>query len=112
MSRLLVSLPEPLAAEAVRARLAERAIERRAGADTLLLIVGVGGSIVSLAQAPLTVREFAKWLAGRFDRGADQVVSLQLRRGTKDLKVDIRGDTDEPVIANVLLAVIDDWKQT
>ena len=55
-------MPSELAAEAMRLGFGVCRRRRRGVGDTTALVIGLGGSLLTLMQAPTTVPDFVRWL--------------------------------------------------
>jgi hypothetical protein len=73
---LIIDLPEDLAAEAVEDLGARWDLSVRGAGQDAQMVLGLGGSLISLIQTPTSVHDFIVWLLG----------VLQRRRTTTVLK--------------------------
>ena len=95
--QLLVDLPLELAGEAASLGFGEPRFRRRGGiGDAATLIIGLGGSAISLMQAPSTIPEFVRWLVMATQRD-DKL--LEVRHGRSGEVIITIGRSVDPKVA-------------
>jgi hypothetical protein len=73
-------------------------------------VVSVGvdsAALVTLLQAPDSVRAFAAWIRDRCARSGDSI-ELKARRGSRRVRLTVDGDIDVGVVADFIAAAFDD----
>jgi hypothetical protein len=84
------SSPEELCAEAIRDGLATRVPARKRGsADTVAVVIGLGGSVISLLQRPGAIKAFCEWLTWRASKDQSVIHIRKRRNGEVTLGPDV-----------------------
>lgn len=104
---LLVELPESLAADAVRSGIAKRVLRRRSAGDVAVIVLGVGGSLVSLLQTPTTLRDFSLWLTARADAKRERTIVRLARTGDGRTILEVAPGADADTVAKLLKKALD-----
>jgi hypothetical protein len=103
MPELLIELPEPLAAEALRELDARRVLRvRHATVDEVVMILGVGGSLVSLIQTPTSLRDFAAWLTRTAGKRDDTKLLEVRRKSDNGVVIEVAKGMDPDAVAEIL----------
>jgi hypothetical protein len=80
----------------------------RGAALDAVVTIGTGASVlVTLLQAPESVRSFAAWVRDRCARSSDSI-ELKATRGGLQVRLTVVGDIDINVIADFLVAAFED----
>jgi hypothetical protein len=77
---------------------------RGAGIEALVTIGMDSAALVTLLQAPDTIRTFADWIRARCERKGN-TIEISARRGDRRVHLTVHGDLDIGVIAEFLIAV-------
>ena len=64
-------------------------------------------ALVTLLQAPDSIRAFAAWIRGRGARSGDSI-ELSMKRGNRRMRLTVDGDIDIRIVADFLAAAFTD----
>jgi len=104
----IVAVPADAVLELERLELAFPVPVLRGAALDAVVRVGVdSAALVTLLQAPDSVRAFAKWLRDRCGRSRNSI-ELVARRGGRRAHLTVDGDIDVGIVANFLQAAFAD----
>jgi len=104
---LLVDLPPELANEAIRLGLGERRLRRRGGVgDAVTLVIGLGGTLIGLMQAPNTIPEFVRWLIMITNRD-DKLLEIRRRPDGRTI-ITVASSVDPDVVIEALEKILKD----
>ena len=99
---VLVAVPSDAVAELEQLDIAHAVPTIRGPVLETVLQVGVGAAtVVSLMQAPSTVRGFASWIVDIVRRDGDSIV-VRGRRGGRSVDLRVTGNVDRQVVADFL----------
>jgi hypothetical protein len=104
----IVAVPADAVAELERQGLAFPVPVLRGAALDAVVTVGMdSAALVTLLQAPDSVRAFAKWVRDRCGRSRNSI-ELVARRGDRRVQLTVDGDIDVSVVAGFLVAAFAD----
>lgn len=98
----IIDLPEDLAAEAVEDLGARWELNVRDAGQTAQVILGVGGSLISLIQAPTSVRDFTTWLLGVLQRRRTTTVLRITRSSDGATTISLSPDIDPDAAVEIM----------
>ncbi len=75
--------------------------------DAVVTVGMDSAALVTLLQAPDSVRAFAAWIRDRCARSGDSI-KLDARRGSRQVHLTVSGDVDVDVVADFLAAAFAD----
>jgi hypothetical protein len=75
--------------------------------DALVMVGMDAAALVTLLQAPDSIRAFATWVRDRCARHGDSI-ELRARRGDRQVRLTVDGDIDVEVVADFLAAAFAD----
>jgi hypothetical protein len=75
--------------------------------DAVVMIGMDSAALVTLLQAPDSVRAFAAWVRDRCARSGDSI-EVSARRGGREVRLKVDGAIDVDVVANFLVAALAD----
>jgi hypothetical protein len=105
--RQVVELPPELATEAMRLGFGKPWLRRRGGiGDAAPVIIGIGGSLIGLMQAPSTIPEFVRWLVMATQRDSKLLEVRKRRNG--DVVVTLGSSVDPDVAIEALEKILKD----
>jgi hypothetical protein len=84
-----------------------RFVLRGTALDAVVTVGMDSAALVTLLQAPDSVRAFAGWVRNRCARSGDSI-ELSARRGGRQVHLTVNGDIDVAVIAEFLIAALAD----
>jgi hypothetical protein len=103
---LLIDMPPELADEAIKLGLGERRLRRRGSGDAVALVIGLGGSLIGLMQAPNTIPEFVHWLIMLTQR--DEKLLEIRKRPDGQLVITVGKDVRPDVVIETLEKILSD----
>jgi hypothetical protein len=105
---VIVAVPVDAVRDLEREELAFRLpILRGAVVDAVVTVGPDAAALVTLLQAPDTVRAFAAWVRGRCGGPGDSI-DLRARRGDQTVHLTVNGDVDVGIVADFLAAAFAD----
>jgi hypothetical protein len=105
-SRVVIELPEDLCAAAIRDGLGTRVLARKRGAaDAIAMVIGLGGSVISLMQGPDTIKAFCEWLVWRASK--DETVLNVRRRRNGEVEFTLGPDVDKEAALRFLRSYLE-----
>lgn len=95
---LLIDMPAELAAEAVRDLGGRRVLRSVRGGtvENVALVLGIGGSLVSLIQTPTTIRDFATWLVKTATRRGETTIVRVAKSASGNVTVEVQPEMVDP----------------
>jgi hypothetical protein len=104
----IVAVPPDAVRELERERLALPLPVLRGTVLDAVVTVGMdSAALVTLLQAPDSIRAFAEWVRDRCTRSGDSI-ELSAKRGGRRVRLTVDGDIDVDVVANFLVAAFTD----
>jgi hypothetical protein len=104
---LFIDLPPELADEAIQLGLGKRRPRRRGSiGDAVTLVIGLGGSLIGLMQAPNTLPEFVRWLIMLTQR--DEKLLEIRKRPDGELVITVGNSVDPDVVIETLEKILKD----
>ena len=105
---MIVAVPFDAVRELEQKRLAlPRTVFRGAALDAVVAVGMDAAALVTLLQAPDSVRAFATWVRDRCTQSRDSI-ELSARRGGRQVRLTVDGDIDVGVVADFLAAAFAD----
>ena len=77
---------------------------RGAALDAVVTVGTDAAALVTLLQTPDSLRAFAAWVHGRFERSGSSI-ELSAKRGKRQLRLAVDGDVDVQAVADFLAMV-------
>jgi len=100
---VIVAVPVEAVPELEREGLADSLPVLRGTTLDVVATVGMdAAALVTLFQAPESIRAFAEWLRGRSTRSGDSI-EVNVKRGNRRLHLTVEGDMDIDVVADFLI---------
>jgi hypothetical protein len=108
MRTVVIAVPYDAVEELQRDGLASpKPAFRGTGVEALVSIGTDSAALVTLLQAPDSIRAFAAWVRARCTRTKD-TIEISARRGSQQLRLTVDGDIDVGVVADFLEAAFAD----
>ncbi len=105
---VIVAVPVDAVAELAREGLADPLpVFRGAALDAAVTVGTDAAALVTLLQAPDSIRAFAAWVRGRWTRSGDSI-ELSVTRGNRRVHLTVDGDVDIEAVAGFLAAAFTD----
>jgi hypothetical protein len=99
---VVVAVPADVVSELEREGLATRAPVRRGPIlDTIVTVGADSATLVTLLQAPDSVRAFARWVHRRSERSGESI-EVSIRREGQQVHLVVEGNVDVGTVANFL----------
>lgn len=99
---LIIELPEDMAVEAIRSGLANRVLRRRGLSEAAVLVLGVGGSLVSILQSPTTLRDLSAWLTIRATARQERTLVRLAKGGDGRTILEVAPGQDVEIVTQLL----------
>jgi hypothetical protein len=105
---VIVAVPVDAVPELERDGLTDPLPVFRGAALEATVTVGMdAAALVTLLQAPDSIRAFAAWIRGRWARSGDSI-ELSVKRGNRRMHLTVDGDIDISVVAEFLATAFTD----
>jgi hypothetical protein len=104
----IIAVPFDAMDELEREGLASRlAVFRGSGIEALVTVGMDSAALVTLLQAPDSIRSFAAWIHARFVRSGE-AINISAKRGNRQIHLTVDGDIDVRAVADFLAAALAD----